>query len=98
MGCTPPVGGVSLAGIDTSKETVIAGRVRRGGSTVAGAYVRLLDVNGDFTGEVVTDDEGGFVFLARPGSWTVRALSPDGNGECGVTAELGLPADATIDL
>lgn len=98
MGCTPPVGGVSLVGVDTAKETVIAGRVRRGGSAVAGAYVRLLDSGGDFTGEVVTDDEGGFVFLARPGSWTVRALAPGSNGERSVTAERGLPADATIDL
>jgi hypothetical protein len=98
MGCTPPVGGVSLAGVDVTKETVIAGRVRKGGEPVGGAYVRLLDSGGDFTGEVVADSEGGFRFLARPGSWTVRALSPQGNGGRDVTAELGLPVDATIDL
>jgi hypothetical protein len=98
VGCAPPVGGVSLAGVDLSKETVVAGRVRSGGNAVAGAYVRLLDAGGDFTGEVVTDDEGGFRFLTRPGEWTVRVLSPQGNGGCAVTAELGLPADASVDL
>lgn len=76
----------------------MAGLVRKGGSPVAGAYVRLLDAGGEFTGEVVTDAEGGFVFLARPGHWTVRALSPHGTGTTEVTAELGLPVDATIDL
>jgi hypothetical protein len=98
VGCSPPAGGVSLEGVDVTKETVIGGRVRLGGNPVAGAYVRLLDSGGDFTGEVVTDDAGGFRFLARPGEWSVRVLSPHGNGGRAITAELGLPADATVDL
>ncbi len=98
MGCAPPAGGVSLEGVDLAKETVIGGRVRLGGNPVAGAYVRLLDSGGDFTGEVVTDEAGGFRFLARPGEWSVRVLSPKGSGSRAVIAELGLPADATVDL
>ncbi len=98
MSCTPPVGGVPLAGVDTAKETVIDGRVRAGGAPVPGAYVRLLDGGGDFTAEVVTDEAGTFRFFARPGDWTVRALSPVGNGTRAVTAERGRSADASIDV
>jgi hypothetical protein len=49
--------------------------------------VRLLDGNGDFTGEVVTSAEGEFRFYAAPGSWTVRALHRTGNGEASINAE-----------
>lgn len=96
--CTPPVGGVSLEGVDVAKETVIGGTVLAGGQPVPGAYVRLLDGTGEFTAEVVTSATGGFRFFARPGSWTLRALSPLGNGETAVTATLGEPVEVTVTV
>jgi hypothetical protein len=72
---------------DTSGQTVLAGRVVAGETPVDGAYVRLLDGNGDFTGEVVSSPSGEFRFYAAPGDWTVRALHRTGNGEASVRAD-----------
>ncbi|MBP2322156.1 hypothetical protein JOF56_002541 [Kibdelosporangium banguiense] len=72
---------------DAGGQTVLSGRVLSGEAPVGGAFVRLLDGNGDFTGEVVTSPEGEFRFYAAPGSWTVRALHRTGNGEASITAE-----------
>lgn len=70
------------------KETVITGRVLTAdGQTVGGAFVRLLDGNGDFTAEVVASGTGDFRFFAAPGAWTVRALSSSGNGSAEVKPE-----------
>jgi len=80
-----------------SKETVIQGRVVHAGAPVSSAYVRLLDSNGEFTAEVPTGSSGGFRFYAAPGAWTVRALSPSGNGEAAVTAAQGV-TDVTLEL
>ena len=52
--CGATTGGLSVAGIDTTKEAVIQGRVLRSGHPVSGAYVRLLDATGEFTAEVLT--------------------------------------------
>jgi hypothetical protein len=76
-GCQAPAGGVSLEGVDVSKESVIQGVVTRGDDgPVAGAYVRLLDAAGEFTAEVPTNDDGEFRFFAAPGQWTLRTLAP----------------------
>ena len=53
-------------------------------------YVRLLDENGEFTAEVVTSSAGHFRFFAAPGTWTLRALSRQGNGDATVSAQRGL--------
>ena len=74
--CGATTGGLSVAGIDVSKEAVIQGRVLRGGDPVAGAYVRLLDSGGEFTAEVPTSATGQFRFFAAPGEWTLRTLAP----------------------
>jgi hypothetical protein len=86
--CAAPDQNVGVpAGVDTGKETVLAGRVvGSSGDGVAGAYVRLLDGTGEFTAEVVSSATGDFRFFAGPGTWTVRALSRSGNGETSVTA------------
>ena len=34
--------------------------------------------------EVVASATGGFRFFAAPGTWTLRALSPSGNGDASV--------------
>ncbi|MHA6792237.1 DUF1416 domain-containing protein [Pseudonocardia bannensis] len=75
------------AGTDLTKETVLTGKVLAGGLPVGGAFVRLLDSTGEFTAEVVSSASGDFRFFARPGSWTVRALSRSGNGETALTAD-----------
>ena len=96
--CTPPVGGLSLEGIDVAKETVIQGSVVQGDSPVPGAFVRLLDSSGEFTAEVVTSATGGFRFFAAPGEWTLRALSSAGTGQASVEASQGSVSEATISL
>ena len=84
--CAAPKQGQALpAGVDLEKETVITGRVVDGsGQTVGGAFVRLLDASQEFTAEVVASATGDFRFFAAPGTWTVRALSRVGNGDCTV--------------
>ncbi|ANE79208.1 hypothetical protein A7U43_07615 [Mycobacterium adipatum] len=81
--CSAPKQGQTLpAGVDLEKETVITGRVVDGsGQAVGGAFVRLLDGSDEFTAEVVASATGDFRFFAAPGNWTLRALSPAGNGD-----------------
>ena len=90
-GCGAPEQGTPLpASVDVEKETVITGVVRAGDSPIAGAYVRLLDATGEFTAEVVTSQAGQFRFFAAPGTWTLRALSREGNGDATVAANRGV--------
>lgn len=74
--CGAKTGGVSTDGLDLTRESVIQGVVTKVGEPVAGAYVRLLDGNGEFTAEVPTSATGQFRFFAAPGTWTVRTLTP----------------------
>jgi len=90
-GCGAPDQAAALpASVDVEKETVITGVVRSGDAPVGGAYVRLLDSTGEFTAEVVTSPAGQFRFFAAPGTWTLRALSREGNGDTTVAAAQGL--------
>ena len=90
-GCGAPDQAADLpASVDIAKETVITGTVRAGDAPVGGAYVRLLDATGEFTAEVVTSPAGQFRFFAAPGTWTLRALSREGNGDTTVAAAQGL--------
>jgi uncharacterized protein YfaS (alpha-2-macroglobulin family) len=91
---------LGLEGVDISKEAVVQGLVsRRGGEPAAGAYVRLLDENGDFTAEVVTSATGAYRFTARPGSWKLRALASGGaSGDATATAEVGRVERVDISL
>ncbi len=88
--CGAPKQGGALAGIDLSTQTVIQGQVWHDGAPVAGAYVRLLNQDDEFTAEVVTSPEGEFRFFAAPGEWKVRSLPPVGRGEQVLSAEGGL--------
>ena len=88
--CGATTGGLSVQGIDVTKEAVIQGRVLRGGEPVGSAYVRLLDSTGEFTAEVVTSPAGQFRFFAAPGNWTLRALSRAGNGDASLAANRGI--------
>lgn len=73
-----------------AKETVIQGVVTADGAPVPSAFVRLLDSTGEFTAEVVASATGQFRFFAAPGTWTLRALSKQGNGELAVSADQGI--------
>ena len=88
--CGAPKQGGALAGIDLSTQTVIQGQVWHDGAPVAGAYVRLLNQDDEFTAEVVTSPEGEFRFFAAPGEWKVGSLAPVGKGEQVLSAEVGL--------
>lgn len=91
QGCAAPAQTAHLpATVDLTNEAVIQGTVVRAGAPVAGAYARLLDSTGEFTGEVVTSEEGVFRFFAAPGDWTIRVLAPGGvNCDASVTATVG---------
>ena len=96
--CGAVVGGPSVEGIDVAKETVIQGVVTRGGQPVPSAYVRLLDSTGEFTAEVVASATGQFRFFARPGDWTLRALSSAGTGEAKVSTSQGEAVDTQVTI
>jgi hypothetical protein len=86
-GCGAPTQTADLAGVDLTTQVVVAGRVRTGDQPGSGAFVRLLNGDGEFAGEVVASAEGDFRFFAAPGDWRVRALHRTGTGEALVHAE-----------
>lgn len=98
-GCGAPDQSAALpASIDLETETVITGAVvSAAGDAVEGAYVRLLDGDGEFTAEVVTGAGGAFRFFAADGDWTLRALSRDGDGQTAVSAGRGVN-EATVTV
>ena len=96
--CGAPAQELTLEGIDVGKESVIQGTVSRGGSPLAGAYVRLLDSSGEFTAEVVTSATGNFRFFAAPGEWTLRTLAPGASVDTTVTAVQGQAVNAAVEV
>ncbi|HEY7859236.1 MAG TPA: DUF1416 domain-containing protein [Candidatus Nanopelagicales bacterium] len=96
--CGATTGGVSLDGVDLSKETVIQGTVSKGDLPIAGAYVRLLDATGEFTAEVPTSATGHFRFFAAPGSWTLRTLAPGASVDREVVAQRGEVAEVAVAI
>jgi len=86
-GCGAPAQTATPADIDTNGQVVLAGTVSGSNGPVGGAYVRLLNSDRDFAGEVQASPEGSFRFYAAPGDWIVRALHRSGNGESLVSAE-----------
>ena len=87
-----------LTDVPPGMDGVIQGRAIRGGVPVPGAFVRLLDAEGEFTAEVVASPAGRFRFYARPGAWTLRALAPGATGRAVVHAAPGEVTTADIDL
>jgi hypothetical protein len=97
--CTAREGGLSLEGVDVSKEAIIQGVVSRDGQPVGGAYVRLLDRTGEFTAEVPTSATGHFRFFAGTGPWTLRTLAPKADTvDRSVVAAVGEVAEVEIAL
>jgi hypothetical protein len=85
-GCGAPAQTAIDPNVDTGDQVVVAGKVTGGDGALGGAYVRLLNGDGEFAGEVQASSEGDFRFYAAPGEWTVRALHRTGNGEATVNA------------
>ena len=96
--CGAVAGGLSIEGLDISKETVIQGQVSRDGQPVGGAYVRLLDATGEFTAEVPTSATGHFRFFAAPGSWTLVVQAPGARVQQQLIAAQGRPTDLVIHI
>jgi len=95
--CGATKGGLSVEGIDVTKEAVVQGVVLHDESPVGGAYVRLLDSGGEFTAEVPTSASGHFRFFAAPGSWTLRVLAPGVEPvDRSVVAQQGVVAEVEI--
>jgi hypothetical protein len=97
--CGATKGGVSLDGIDASKEAIVQGVVVRDGEPVSPAYVRLLDRSGEFTAEVPTSATGHFRFFAAPGEWTLRTLAPKADTkDVRVVAQKGVVAEVAVAI
>ena len=102
--CGAIQGGLSLDGVNVTKEAIIQGQVLRvdasgHGVPVENAYVRLLDRTGEFTAEVPTDESGHFRFFAGNGEWTLRTLAPASETvDRLVDAAVGAVAEVTITL
>ena len=97
--CGATTGGVSLAGVNVAKESVIQGVVTRDEQPVGNAYVRLLDRTGEFTAEVPTSATGHFRFFAAPGEWTLRTLAPKADVvDKKVVAQQGVIAEVPIAI
>lgn len=91
-------GGLSLEGIDAD-ETIIQGRVTRGGDAVPAAIVHLLDAAEELTAEVPTSVSGYFRFFCAPGEWTLRTHSPPSQPvDVPATARLGEVTEVSVEL
>ncbi|MGH3521003.1 MAG: DUF1416 domain-containing protein [Haloechinothrix sp.] len=84
-GCGAPAQTATPLSFDTQGQFVVAGKVSGSDGPIGGAYVRLLNSDGEFVGEVQASPDGDFRFYAAAGDWTVRALHASGNGESSVT-------------
>ncbi|MDP9497607.1 MAG: DUF1416 domain-containing protein [Actinomycetota bacterium] len=81
-----------------SGETVVQGRVVKGGAPLPGAYVRLLDGTGEFTAEVQTSATGQFRFFAADGEWTLRVLAPGQVVDSPVRATQGQVTETVVEV
>ncbi len=82
----------------SAAEAVVHGFVRRAGSPLPGAYVRLLGATGEFTAEVQTSATGYFRFYAADGEWTLRTLYRGGSVDTAVQAEKGKAVEAAVEV
>lgn len=76
-GCGAPAGGIKVTA-GAGSQAVVQGHVTSSGIPVLSGYARLLSSDGDFVAEVPLGEDGGFVFYAAPGDWTLRVLAPGG--------------------
>ena len=74
----------------------LTGTVRAGDGPADGAYVQILNLDGDFQGEVRTNAEGKFVLHPVPGRWRLISWLP-GQGKTEKEVEVR-DADVQVDL
>jgi Protein of unknown function (DUF1416) len=74
----------------------LTGVVRAGNAPAANAYVQIRNLNGDFQGEVKTDDEGRFHLHPVAGRWRLVSWLP-GKGQADKEVEVG-EEDVSVEL
>jgi Protein of unknown function (DUF1416) len=74
----------------------LTGVVRTGDGPAADAYVQIRNLNGDFQGEVKTDDEGKFHLHPVAGRWRLVSWLP-GKGRAEQEVEVG-EKDVSVEL
>ena len=95
-GCGAPAGGVKVTG-GAGSQAVVQGHVTSSGTPVPSGYARLLNADGEFVAEVPLGEDGGFVFYAAPGDWTLRVLAPGGvRVERPVSASTGMITELEV--
>jgi hypothetical protein len=96
VGCGAPSGGIKVTA-GAGSQAVVQGHVTSSGAPVPSGYARLLNAEGEFVAEVPLGDDGGFVFYAAPGDWTLRVLAPGGvRVERRVSASTGMIAEPEV--
>jgi hypothetical protein len=97
-GCGAPAGGIKITD-GVGNQAIVRGHVTSAGTPVASGYARLLNVGGEFVAEVPLGEDGGFVFYAAPGDWTLRVLAPGGiRAEQLVSAQTGKITELELAL
>ncbi len=76
-GCGAPAGGIKISD-GVGNQAIVRGHVTSAGTPVPAGYARLLNADGEFVAEVPLGEDGGFIFYAAPGDWTLRVLAPGG--------------------
>jgi hypothetical protein len=76
-GCGAPAGGIKITD-GVGNQAIVRGHVTSAGTPVPSGYARLLNAGGEFVAEVPLGEDGGFIFYAAPGDWTLRVLAPGG--------------------
>ena len=95
-GCGAPAGGVKVTA-GAGSQAVVQGHVTSSGTPVSSGYARLLNSDGEFVAEVPLGEDGGFVFYAARGDWTLRVLAPGGvRVERPVSASTGMITELEV--
>jgi uncharacterized protein DUF1416 len=97
-GCGAPAGGIKVR-TGLGSQAVVQGHVTSSGTPVPSGYARLLNSDGEFVAEVPLGEDGGFVFYAAPGDWTLRVLAPGGvRVEQPVSASTGMITELEVTV
>jgi len=97
-GCGAPAGGIKVTA-GAGSQAVVQGHVTSSGTPVPSGYARLLNAEGEFVAEVPLGEDGGFVFYAAPGDWTLLVLAPGGvRVEQPVSASTGMITELEVTV
>lgn len=96
--CAAIPGGMSLDGVDVTRQAVIDGNVLVKEKPVRVGYARLLDPNNEFVAEVPLNSGGDFRFFTVTGEWNVQLFLPSGTFRTQVQAKIGEIVKVNIRL